>query len=706
MNYKTKTVIAGFLGLAMALTMVAVVGGVSSAQASFDANLTVGSTGADVSALQTWLIENGFLNIPAATGTFGPLTKAAVAAYQTSVGITPAAGYVGPITRAKLNAGAGGSVSGNFPAGCTSNSGFSSTTGMSCAGSVVPGCTAGAQFSSTTGMSCNGGSPLPAGCSSTSGFSVTTGKSCSGSTTGGSVSGGSGDITITKASDVESEVKEGDSNVKIANFKVKAEDSDVSVSSVKVTLFNFGSGSTRLNRYADEVTIWEGSKQVGSANVADFTKDGNNYSKSIALSGATVSQNEKVDFFVAVTAVAHIDGADSSNDWNVSVNQVRFEDGSGAILTADVPSSLDFTSNHTTGENFEFQTLANSGNVTMHISTVGPTAGDVTVSDTGTTSDVPLLYITLRAEGSDMTFSTLKVDLNSTGVTTDDLLASNLRLVEGKNDANGNEIDSETVAASADQTVTFTSSDDITIPEGSTKTYTVFGKIKKIADTTGQAGFDQGDSLTVNMSDPTSSSNFNIQDKNGDTANTQGSASGENQTFKSQGVTVVSQVDCSPLSDCATYNENTTATTSDDTATFVIPFTVTANDETVYLPLTGTKSATALAGTEGVTYDVQTSAGASAANTSPASAVEEDGSQAGVTFLAAGCQGSVDCLRINDGSTANMKLTVTYDPSSTNYYRLQIVSVNFATTTGAAADTVNAVNPVQDYRTSSIQIKN
>ena len=35
-----------------------------------------------------------------AYGYFGNLTKAAVAAYQTSVGITPAVGYFGPITRA------------------------------------------------------------------------------------------------------------------------------------------------------------------------------------------------------------------------------------------------------------------------------------------------------------------------------------------------------------------------------------------------------------------------------------------------------------------------------------------------------------------------------------------------------------------------------------------------------------------------------
>ena len=75
---------------------------------TFNYNLTVGATGADVSALQKYLISRGF-NIPditsgqSAPGYFGNTTKAAVIAFQTSVG-QPATGFVGPLTRAVLNA--------------------------------------------------------------------------------------------------------------------------------------------------------------------------------------------------------------------------------------------------------------------------------------------------------------------------------------------------------------------------------------------------------------------------------------------------------------------------------------------------------------------------------------------------------------------------------------------------------------------------
>ncbi|HVY54437.1 MAG TPA: peptidoglycan-binding domain-containing protein, partial [Thermodesulfobacteriota bacterium] len=68
----------------------------SSSSVSFTKDLTVGSSGADVTALQN------ALGVSPATGYFGSITKAAVVAYQSAHGI-PATGYVGPLTRASLN---------------------------------------------------------------------------------------------------------------------------------------------------------------------------------------------------------------------------------------------------------------------------------------------------------------------------------------------------------------------------------------------------------------------------------------------------------------------------------------------------------------------------------------------------------------------------------------------------------------------------
>lgn len=71
-------------------------------------DLTIGSTGADVSTLQTFLISQdkgsaaSALSAASATGYFGSLTRAALAEYQKAVGIKPASGYFGSLTRAYL----------------------------------------------------------------------------------------------------------------------------------------------------------------------------------------------------------------------------------------------------------------------------------------------------------------------------------------------------------------------------------------------------------------------------------------------------------------------------------------------------------------------------------------------------------------------------------------------------------------------------
>ncbi len=139
---KAKKIVAGVLGLALALSFV-VGAAASPAQAAtveeltaqinsllstiaslqsqlssmqggsgasmshtFTVDLTIGSKGADVTALQQILVSKGYLTIPAgvAYGYFGKLTQAAVAAWQKSAGISPAVGYFGPKSRAAFNA--------------------------------------------------------------------------------------------------------------------------------------------------------------------------------------------------------------------------------------------------------------------------------------------------------------------------------------------------------------------------------------------------------------------------------------------------------------------------------------------------------------------------------------------------------------------------------------------------------------------------
>src|SRR3989338_2657932 len=68
---------------------------------TFTRSLTMSSTGADVTCLQNYLTGTGhFTFAGGATGYFGSITKAAVAAWQAANGVAPAVGYFGPISQA------------------------------------------------------------------------------------------------------------------------------------------------------------------------------------------------------------------------------------------------------------------------------------------------------------------------------------------------------------------------------------------------------------------------------------------------------------------------------------------------------------------------------------------------------------------------------------------------------------------------------
>jgi LPXTG-site transpeptidase (sortase) family protein len=112
-NYPDRLVIFTDLvsagGLVPSGASVGVTSTISSASQSstiitFSKSFGIGATGISVATLQTFLEQRGFLELPAGAtnGYFGPVTSAALAEYQSSVGL-PGVGVLGPLTIAKLN---------------------------------------------------------------------------------------------------------------------------------------------------------------------------------------------------------------------------------------------------------------------------------------------------------------------------------------------------------------------------------------------------------------------------------------------------------------------------------------------------------------------------------------------------------------------------------------------------------------------------
>ena len=120
---------------------------------TFSSDLSVGSKGDDVMNLQKALNSSPDTQVASGssagapgyeTSTFGPATKAAVIKFQVKNGV-PGTGYVGPLTRAKLNSMSSTSSTSSTTtttttstvSGCTGTTGFSPTTGQSCSGSTT-----------------------------------------------------------------------------------------------------------------------------------------------------------------------------------------------------------------------------------------------------------------------------------------------------------------------------------------------------------------------------------------------------------------------------------------------------------------------------------------------------------------------------------------------------------------------------------------
>lgn len=338
------------------LAQLASLGGTSSSSSScynYAADLTLGSTGPDVTALQTMLVDGGFLTIPAGVskGYFGALTQSALASYQAAKGISPAAGYFGPKTRAYVSA----------------------------------------------------------NCSSTGSTGST------GSTSSSDLDGNFGEIdTITNLSQYSNEeVGDGEDDVTVLGFELEAaNDGDIELLSMKLQFDSTGNtGSTNLDDYVDSVDIYVDGDLVGSADVDDFSESSDIFTKSVSLDGAIVRADDKVEVLVKVNAINNFDSGDISGDsWTVDVESIRVKDGGGAIVTDTTSNGQDVAINFVS-----FSTAADT-ELKFKTTSDSPEAGIVIIDETSQTDDVLLLAGSIEVEGtSDVVLDELPVTLTTVG---------------------------------------------------------------------------------------------------------------------------------------------------------------------------------------------------------------------------------------------------------------------------------------------------
>ena len=343
--------------------------------AALTTNLTVGSRGADVTTLQNWLISHNFSISAGATGYFGSQTKAALAAYQTSVGL-PAFGFFGPLTQAKINGGAA----------------------LPPIGGVVP----------------------PVG----QGGSIVTGVTA----------GTDGSVSVSQSSFVSSgqTLKKGDTK-NVVSVKLQA-----TAGSVAVTRFDVHF-NVRPWLFFSNVTLTDStgkviaSMPISSVNDATEVVVGSDYLVRFTGLNYVVTPGVNPDIAVGVTVLAATDKIASGGTTvyaGIPSGAIRTVNGIGI---SDSPASGSFTGTSVgSGAGQTSFTLTSTGSIadiSTRISPVAPASQtSVVISSTTSTSNVVLGIFSIKAANNSATVNGLNVKINS-GLSTSTTLFSNVRLV-------------------------------------------------------------------------------------------------------------------------------------------------------------------------------------------------------------------------------------------------------------------------------------
>lgn len=267
--------------------------GTTSACSPFTNDLTLGRSGSEVTALQRFLMSRGY-SIPAgATGYFGGQTQAALAAFQGANAISPAVGYFGPFTRAKVNS--------------------------LCSTVVTPP-------TDTPGDSTDTTTPPLKGEASLEDFDASSGD--------------------------DTNLEEGQKNVSVMDVEFNVEDGDV-----RINRIDLGFTPDSMNNETDpwdtfsEVSIYTGNNRIARVDASkesNWTEDSpSNGDFRLRLSGVnwTIDESETAEFSVRISTENNIKGANDGEVWNIFVptNGIRGTDGDRTnVYTGDSADTVTF----------------------------------------------------------------------------------------------------------------------------------------------------------------------------------------------------------------------------------------------------------------------------------------------------------------------------------------------------------------------------
>lgn len=478
--------------------------------------------------------------------------------------------------------------------------------------------------------------------------------------------GDAGTVVVQRRSaGVENEVQEGAKDTIVLGFEVEAKDSDVRLQNVRLEFVHTGDGSTRLERYATDVSVWQEGREVGRDNVSSFTRtrvSGDDiYSRQMPLSNAVVRQNDRVRFFVAVSALTNLDSGDLNEEWEVSATTVRFEDATGVVTTTS-----DFVNDVENEFVFEDTILSGQAELRFSKGANNPEATAIEVNRNTPSSDILVLEFNIRTQGATILVDELTFDVNVTGADADDVV-DRLTLRNG----------SQTLGVEdGDDQVVFDDLEDfLTLQPNTTTTLQVFARFKQQ-----NGNYSQGTTVQVELDRDATVAENEKGDRLVALDNYRGSARGEEHTLFVDGI--VAQFVSANAS-------KTTNDSSSDEGEFVIVFDVTAFGDDAYI-----NPANALA-----MFDLAkvSAGGAEATPTAALSSTARFGSGGFSTWY-----------EVTEGRTERFTLTVSVvpefdaDPADNEggFYEVRLTAIPFTSNGNALSYT----SELTQFRTSSINL--
>ncbi|MEX2410180.1 MAG: peptidoglycan-binding protein, partial [Candidatus Paceibacterota bacterium] len=394
---------------------------------SFNRSLTIGAQGADVTALQDYLISAGY-SIPAgATGYFGVQTQAATAAWQAANGVSPAVGYFGPISQARYN---------SLMVAAAPDTGDADDTDDS------------ADDSDDSDDSSDTSTPST------------------------SLQGGEGYLDSEDFSLSSYDIDLGDTEV-VYETEFEAKDSDVEINRVDFTFTD-----ERPWLYFDEVNLLVDGQEVASLSdsSSNYTEVTNGWRARFSGLSEVVLEDDKVEITLEVVVKDVMQGTRSADTVDVIMeeNAVRFVDGAGIN---DYAPAANFTAVDVT-----FNDTFSDGSIDVTLGNNSPEDATILLDADSDTNGVEVLEFDIEAEESDVEVNDVYVTFgvsNAFTTTTLGQLIDRTRLY-----ADGSLVSTKSVATTSTTSVDVVFDDlDYEIDEDNVVTFTVEVDFNDVTET-------------------------------------------------------------------------------------------------------------------------------------------------------------------------------------------------------------------------------